>query len=179
MQSRNKSKSFVPFSVFSTFMAFPPLPLCQLQLALASGTCHPPLPGLNHVLLQLLTSNTPWRSPEWRAETRHSVFWENWQGRSSNRYSWELILWAQFLYLLISRKALKSFMCNNCFLWLEEVSQDQQKFSTKKYVLDCKCTPPLPESHIHCPPCPLPLWSSFSELSEVLSPRPQSSYCLK
>lgn len=63
MQSRNKSKSFVPFSVFSTFMAFPPLPLCQLQLALAKicqqlntttkGLCHLP------VLLQLLTFDTP------------------------------------------------------------------------------------------------------------------------
>ena len=144
------------------------------------GTCHLHTQGLNHVLLQLLTSNTPWRSPEWRAEMRPLCSGKTGRaGPNIVRYSWELILWAQFLYLLISRKALKSFMCNNCFLWLEEVSQDQQKFSTKKYVLDCKCTPPLPKSHMHCPPCPLPLWSSFSELSEVLSPRRQSSYCLK
>ena len=31
------------------------------------------------------------------------------------------------------------------------------------------CTAPSPESHIHCP-SPRPLWSSFQELSEVLSP---------
>ena len=31
---------------------------CQLS---AMGTCHLPLPGLNHVLLQLLTFNTPWK----------------------------------------------------------------------------------------------------------------------
>ena len=153
---------------------------CQLQI----GTCHGCLPSTSTGIRSCAASvaNLPHPLEEFKVESRNEVLFA--QGITGStgfqipRYSQELISWAQFLYLLISRKALKSFMCNNCFLWLE-VSQDQQKFSTKKYVLDCKCTPPLPKSHIHCPPCPLPLWSSFSELSEVLSPRPQSSYCLK
>lgn len=36
--------------------------------------------------------------------------------------------------------------------------------------------PPLPKSHLYCP-SPSPLWNSFSELSEVLSPWLQSSHC--
>ena len=76
---------------------------CQLQI----GSCHVPLQGLDH-MLQLLTFNTPWRSSAWWPGMRHSELWENWQDRSSDRYSQELILWAQFLYLLLSRKALKS-----------------------------------------------------------------------
>ena len=36
--------------------------------------------------------------------------------------------------------------------------------------------PPLPKSHLYCP-SPSPLWNSFSELSEVLSPGLQSSHC--
>ena len=31
------------------------------QLALAMGTCHLSLQGLNQVLLQMLTFNTPWK----------------------------------------------------------------------------------------------------------------------
>ena len=36
------------------------------KLALVMSTCHLPLQGLNHVLLQLLTFNTPGRSPQWK-----------------------------------------------------------------------------------------------------------------
>ena len=60
---------------------------------------------------QLLTLNRPWK--ELRVESRRealSVLWANWQNRCSDRYFQEKILWAQFLHLLISRKALKSFM---------------------------------------------------------------------
>ena len=39
------------------------------------------------------------------------------------------------------------------------------------------CTLPLPKSHMCSPPHSLTLWSSFSELSEVLSPELQSSFC--
>ena len=39
----------------------------------------------------------------------------------------------------------------------------------KKYVLDCMYFP-FTKSHIHTELSPLLLWSSFSELSEVLSP---------
>ena len=41
--------------------------LCQLQI----GTCHLPLQGLNHVLLQLLTFNNTWK--ELRAESRNEA----------------------------------------------------------------------------------------------------------
>ena len=41
---------------------------------------------------------------------RHPELQEKWQDRSLDRYSQELIPWSQFLYLLISWKALKSFM---------------------------------------------------------------------
>ena len=43
--------------------------LCQLQIV----TCHLPPQGLNNVLLQLLTFNTPERSSGWRAEMSYSV----------------------------------------------------------------------------------------------------------
>ena len=44
--------------------------------ALAMGTCHLPLQGLNHMLLQLLIATLAERSSGWRAEMRHSVFGE-------------------------------------------------------------------------------------------------------
>ena len=47
------------------------------RLSTHMGTCHLPLQGLNYVLLQLPTSNIPWRSSGWRAEMRHSVLQEN------------------------------------------------------------------------------------------------------
>ena len=49
---------------------------------------------------------------------------KNWPNRSLDRHFQELILWAQFLYLLISRKALKSFIVTT-------VPCDQQKPSAK------------------------------------------------
>ena len=53
----------------------------------------------------------PWRNSGWRVGMRHSMLQETGStGVQIVRYSQELILWAQFLYLLISRKALKSFM---------------------------------------------------------------------
>ena len=55
-----------------------------------------------------------------KEEMRHSLLQENCQDRSSDRYTQELILWAQFLYLLISRKVLKFFM-------VQIVSHDWQK----------------------------------------------------
>ena len=38
---------------------FPNFVLLSHKLVLAMSACHLPLQGLNHVLLQLLTSNTP------------------------------------------------------------------------------------------------------------------------
>ena len=60
--------------------------IVSYKLALAMGTCQLPLQGLSHVLLQLLTFNTPERSSRWREEMRHSVLeWgENGEDRSSD-----------------------------------------------------------------------------------------------
>ena len=46
------------------------------QLAVAMVACLLSLQGLNHVLLQLLISNTPWRTWGWRKEMRRSVLQE-------------------------------------------------------------------------------------------------------
>ena len=53
------------------------------KLALAMGTCRRPLPGLNHVLWQLLAFNPCCR--EFRVDTRNEALCapENWQNRSS------------------------------------------------------------------------------------------------
>ena len=95
---------------------------CQLQVAMVA--CHLPLQGLNYELLQLLTFNTFWK--EFRVESRNEVFCTlEKSGRTSfqvARNSQDLILWAQFLYLLIPRKALRSFMVTT-------VSHEQQKAS--------------------------------------------------
>ena len=74
---------------------------CQLQI----DTFHLPLWGLNHVLLQLRTSNTSWK--EFRVDSRNEALCALENCRTGLHLD---ILWAQFLYLLISRKALKSFM---------------------------------------------------------------------
>ena len=50
------------------------------------------------------------------------VLWKNWQNRSSDRYFQEQILGAQFLHLLISRKALNSFMVIPVPSWLAKSS---------------------------------------------------------
>ena len=75
------------------------------KLALAMGTCHLPLQGLNHVLL---TFHTPWK--EFGVQSRNYALCA---GRNTGRAALQIvryfqkpILLAQFLYLLISRKAL-------------------------------------------------------------------------
>ena len=96
------------------------------KLAPATGPCHLHLYGLIHVLLQLLIFNTPERSSGWRAEMRNSVL-EGKTGRTGLqivRYSQEPILWAQFLYLLISRKALHGDICSS---WLAKTWKKKKK----------------------------------------------------
>ena len=69
--------------------------------------------------------------------------------QSSDRYSQELTLWAQFLHLLISKKDLKSFLVTSA-------PQDKQKSSAKKKnnnMCLTACTYPSPKSHI-CWPSP-------------------------
>ena len=82
------------------------------KLTLAMGICHLPLliPRLNQVLLQLLTFQHPLKGVQggeqkWGTLCSRKI----WQGRSSNRYFQQPILWAQFLCFLISRKTPKSW----------------------------------------------------------------------
>ena len=58
--------------------------LCKYKLSLAMSTCDLPLQGLNHVLLQLLSFNNPWK--EFRVEIRSEALCalENWQNRCSS-----------------------------------------------------------------------------------------------
>ena len=78
------------------------------------------------------------------------------------RYFQELISWAQFLYLLIFRKALKSL-----------VHMTSRNILQKNVSVIARI-PPSPKSHVYwlpCRPAPpyfLPLWSSFLALSAVL-----------
>ena len=217
------------------------------------------------MLLQLLTSNTLEKvqggEQTWGPLCSGK---SGWTGLQIVRYSQELILWAQFLHLLISRKPLKSFMVTlflvtsedftrlaeafwkKCFMaWISPspkityilsfspasleqflraiwgtgsraavsiLPQIKLNFqlshsaffsfrSTSSYLEryeilhghDCfswlaesfwknmcsiACIPPSPKSHIHWP-FTLLLWSTFSELSEMLSPGLQFSFCRK
>ena len=80
--------------------------------ALSTDTCCPRLRGLSQVLLQPRTFNTPWREFSVDSRQEASMLREKLAGPGFQtvRYSEELLLWAQFLYLLPSRKALNSFM---------------------------------------------------------------------
>ena len=153
---------------------------CHLQI----GTCHGHLPstylplwGLNHVLLQLLTFNTPWK--EFRVENRNEALCA--QGKAGRtglqmvRYFQEPILWAQFWYLLICIKALKSFM-------VMTVPHDQKSFrklieSFWKNIGLIAYILPSPKSHIHWPFPPASLeqflratWDGFSQAATLILP---------
>ena len=153
---------------------------CHLQI----GTCHGHLPstylplwGLNHVLLQLLTFNTPWK--EFRVEDRNEALCA--QGKAGRtglqmvRYFQEPILWAQFWYLLICIKALKSFM-------VMTVPHDQKSFrklveSFWKNIGLIAYILPSPKSHIHWPFPPASLeqflratWDGFSQAATLILP---------
>ena len=128
---------------------------CELQV----GPRRVPLQGLDHTLQQL-TFHTPWWSSGWRPGMRHSVLRENWQNRSSDRYSQELILWARFLYLLLSRKALKPF-----WWWLFLMTgRNLQKICAWLHVF------PLHQNHINTDTTPTSLeqflraiWGAISQ----------------
>ena len=54
------------------------------KLALAVGTCHLLLQGLNHMLLQLLTLSTHWRESRVEIRKEAPCALKNWQNRSSD-----------------------------------------------------------------------------------------------
>ena len=140
---------WVPSYIFSVFFL---IRSCQLQI----GTCRGCLPSISTRIKSCIPAAADLQHPlkEFRVESRNKALCvQEKTGRTGLyivRYSQGLILWAQFLYLLLYRKALKSG-------WWQFLMTNRSPLN-----------PPT-----------LSLWSSFSELSEVLSPRLQSSYCPK
>ena len=108
LHSKGEQSSFGSISLRSRILLT--IVSVNYKLAIAIDPCHLPLQGLNQVLLQLLVFNTPWK--DFRVDSRNEALHARGKtgktGLQIVRYSKELILWAQFLYLLISRKALKS-----------------------------------------------------------------------
>ena len=100
------SDPFSPLSPSSLYFSFQSV--VNYKLALAIGTCHLPLQGLRRVLLQCWQSLKGAHSGETKWGTLCSA--KVWQNRSSDRHYQKPVLWAQFLHLLMSRKALKCFM---------------------------------------------------------------------
>ena len=98
-----------------------PIWLCQLLISIAVDTCPPPPQEFSRVLLQLLTFSTPWKKlrMEVKNEAPCILGKTGSAGFQIIRYFQEKTLWAQFLYLFTSQKALKSFT-DICSSWLAE-----------------------------------------------------------
>ena len=130
----------------------------HLPLALATGTCHLPLQGLNHVLLQLLTFNTPWRV--FRVESRKEA-WCGGGEQGTGKTGLQIVtyLWSWFYepkslyFLLISRKNNKILPGDDCFSWPEESFMSLAETFWKNMCLIQACPLPSLESHI-CWPSP-------------------------
>ena len=100
-------------------------------------------------------------------------FGKNWQNKSSDSYFQELILWAQFLYLLISRKALKSsWWC--LFLMTSSNLHGTSRNLLQKIVWLHEV--PLHHNHIYTD-LPPASFEQFLRLSEMLSSGLWSSFC--
>ena len=125
-------------------------------LALATGTCHGPQQDLQHVKLQLLTLNTPWKelravctqeAPVLRERRAGQVFREldvfrSWLGEPNSCIS---------LYL---KK-------HSSHSWWWMFLMTSKTFSTKNYVFDCTYTP---STKITCLlTFPLPLYGAVSQ----------------
>ena len=148
---------------------------CQLQIGTYQwlnnnnkGTCHLPLESepcataaahLQHPLRGIQCGEWGTLCPRETGETG-----------LLDSYFQELISWSHFLHLLISRKTL------NPFWWCQLLLLTSRK-PFIKWVLDCTELP-LHQNLIFRL-SPLPLWSSFSDLSEGLSPGLQSKFCPK
>ena len=157
------------------------------SVSTTNGTCHLPLQELKPVLLQLLNFNTPLKGVQGE-EQKWGILClgKNWQDRSSDRYFQELILWAQFLYLPVSRKALTSFT-------VMTVPHDQQKLLKtsrnlqEKYVPNCMYSPFSKISYIlTLPPASFEqflkaIWRAVSWVAVLILPQmklnAQLSYC--
>ena len=92
----------------------------------------------------------PEESSGWRAARRNSVLWRTVRTDFQIvRYLGEPILWAQFLYLLTSRKATKILHSNDCFPWLAEIFRRLVESFWKNMGL-IACTLPSSKSHKYC-----------------------------
>ena len=149
---------------------------CQLRI----GTCHLPLQGLNHTLLSLLIFNA--LQKEFGVESRNEALCA--QGGKTGRTGLQIVIFRSWFYE--PNSCISSYLerhWNPSWGWLFLMSgrklQATNRNLLEKYVLDCMYSPSS-KSYIYCPSLPPPpLWGSFSELSEVLSPRLQSSFCPK
>ena len=99
------------------------------------------------------------------SEMKHCVLGET--GRAVLqivKYLQEPILWIQPLYLLISRKALKTLHSDICFSRLAiSFMRLAETCKKKKKMCFTACIPSSPKSHIYWPSS-LSLWSSIAEL---------------
>ena len=139
----------------------------QLQI----GTCRLPLQGLNHAAadFQHLLKGVQGGEQKWGA------LWsgKNWQDRSSDRCFQELIVWVQFLFLFISRKALKSFTVTTLLVPSKSVMrliETSGKISAWWHVL------PLHQSHMTFPPASLEqflraTWDAVSQAAVLIWPQ--------
>lgn len=138
---------------------------CQLE----SGTCHLPLQRLNLELPQLLTLSTPWKElrVEIRSKTLCALGKTGRTGLQIVGYFQGKILWAQFLHLLISRKALKSFLVISAPMASSNLHETSSNLLWNACLTACT---PLHPSHLFADLSPYFFGASFSELSEMLPP---------
>ena len=151
------------------------LPFCvSYKLALAMDPCHPPLQGLNQVLLQLLTFIISWK--KFRVSRNEALFAWGKTGRTGLQISW-ILSGANFMSPILASSPVYKSTKNPSKWYLLLVtsckcSWEEQKPSVKKIRLDRTCHPFTKSTRILTFPTPtLHFWSSFSELSEILSPK--------
>ena len=114
---------------------------------LETGTCHLPPRGWDPEPLQLPTLHPPERSSGW--EQVWGALCSGKTGRTglqTVRYFQESILWAQFLHLLVSGKALSPPWWRLLVLTSSNVHKTSSH-DLEKSGLGCMYLPPSPESH--------------------------------
>ena len=151
--------------------------------------CHLPLEEVSHKLLPLLTLNTSWK--EFKVEIRSEVVCvlgkTGRTGLQTVRCFPGKILWVHFLHLLLSRKALKSFMW--CLLLVTSGNlHETSDYLLKECALDCVYSPFTTISYILTSPPPTSLvqflraiWNAASRAIVLILPPikldSQLSYC--
>ena len=141
----------------------------QLQMGTCQGICHLPLPEIepcSAAAVDLRHTQKGVQHGEW-----DTLLQENWWNRSLDSYIFsETDFLIPILALSPIQKSTKSLHGDTSSLWLAEKLW-------LRWVFDCMNSPFTKITYINLPP--LPLWSSLSELSEVLSSGLQSSFCPK